>query len=113
MEEFAKDPNRRLRYWKRTSSCFEEVVLSLGCCFYGIVSTVSDYPEEAQLFPRFLVAEVAQSYRFLAGLSHEPGRLRSWFGILAVRALDLLPLQETCRAHIEGRIRVPPKDKPS
>ena len=26
MEEFAKDPDRRLRYWKRTSLCFDEVV---------------------------------------------------------------------------------------
>jgi hypothetical protein len=41
---------------------FEEVALSLGCCFYGIVSAVSDYPEKSELFPCFLVAEVAQPY---------------------------------------------------
>jgi hypothetical protein len=41
---------------------FEEVALSLGCCFYGIVSAVSDYPEKSELFSCFLVAEVAQPY---------------------------------------------------
>ncbi len=75
MDEHVEGIDCRLRYCMRTSSCFEEVALSLGCCFYGIVSAVSDYPEEAELFPRFLVAEVAQSYRFLAWLRHEPGRL--------------------------------------
>jgi len=35
---------------------------SLGCCFYGVVSAVSDYPEETELFPRFLIAEIAQPY---------------------------------------------------
>ena len=48
-----------LRSQKRTSSCIKEVVLSLGCCFYGVVPAVSDNPEEAKLFPCFLVAEVA------------------------------------------------------
>ncbi len=75
MDEHVEGVDCRLRYCTRTSSCFEEVALSLGCCFDRIVSTVSDYPEEAELFPRFLVAEVAQPYRFLAWLSHEPGRL--------------------------------------
>ena len=68
------NPDCGLRCRKRTSACFEEVFF-LGCRFYGVVSAVSDYPEEAELFSRLLVAEIAQPYRFLAWLSHEPGRL--------------------------------------
>ena len=56
-----EDFDCRLRS-KGTCLRFEEVDFSLGCRFYRVVSAVPDYPEEAELFPRFLVAEVAQPY---------------------------------------------------